>query len=85
MSELKLVRIYVQKKYIVPMRIVFFLASIPFFLDAIFICLSGNTSHGNYVEADGGGMSFVLSLGEKLAFAMLFVWLATGALREKKE
>jgi len=85
MSRPKLIRIYVEKKFLLPLRIVFLLVAMPFLVDAFEALDSGIAYNGRMVRVRGEGWLYFLFLFRELIFALFFIWLATGGLKEKKE
>lgn len=85
MSELKLIRIFVEKKFLLPLRIVLLLVAMPFLFDAYEVLISGVADNGKTVRIRGQDWGYFLYLGKKVAFALFFIWLATGGLKEKEK
>ena len=83
MDQLKLIRIFVEKKFLWPLRLVLLSVAIPFLLDAYEVLISGVADNGKIVRIRGQDFGYFLYLGKKVIFAIFFVWLATGGLKEK--
>lgn len=84
MRELKLIRIYAERKYLLGLRTVLLLVALPFMLDAYDIVVSGIADNGRTIRVQGEDWGYYLFLLKKIVFALFFIWIAIWGLKEKE-
>lgn len=74
------------KKYLIGFKIIMFLISIPFVVDAYEICITGSyvNKYGHEYTPEGPTRGFYSYLIQKIVFAMFFIWLASFGSTVKK-
>ncbi len=83
--KLKLVRIYVNRRYLWAFRTVIFLAAAPFLIDLYQAIMTGVVQDGRTTATEEDRKLFYSTMFKKLTCAMLLLWLCTGGLVAKEE
>lgn len=82
MKEFKLIRVYLEKKNILPFRIMMLVASWPFLVGAFEVAVSGSASLWTHVATRGEDWGYYTNLIMKATFALFFLWLGTFGTRD---
>lgn len=78
-----MLRVYLERKYILPFRMVMLLATVPFLINMYDAINTGIAFSGRYyVEAYTSG--FYVYLLKQGAFLLLFLWLGTFGVSKKE-
>lgn len=83
MNKFKLIRIYIDKKYILAFRIIMLLISWPFVVDVYEIISTGIADTGKYISVKGEDWGYYAYLSKKLAFSLFFIWLGSFGVQDK--
>ena len=75
MSKIKLLKVYLDKKYLIPFRLVMLLVSLPFVID-IYVALDTGFSGGR-IAFSSGEFGYYSYISKKAAFSAFFLWLAS--------
>jgi len=85
MSEIKLIRVELEKNYVLAFRLVMILAAWPFLSNIYFAFVTGSIDLRTYTAVRGESLAFYVGVAKNAAFAMLFLWLATFGVSAKAE
>jgi len=85
MSKVRLIRVYLEKKYLLAFRAVMLMVAVPFFITVYKALISGSIeTRSGAIETLGNGSGFYIIILEKIAFILFFIWIGTFGSAEKK-
>jgi hypothetical protein len=84
MTKLKLIEVYVEKKYLWPLRIATIIVSLPFVLNVYQTLVSSVANDGVYTFVKGEHWGYYAYLSKHLTISALFLWLGLFGIKEKR-
>lgn len=84
MSEFKLIRIYAEKKYVLPLRIIMLVVAYPFIQEAYQFIESGVIKSGQFTFVLGEHWGFYAHLSQEVIIALVLLWLGSFGIQDKK-
>lgn len=85
MSEIKLIRVELEKNYVLAFRLVMILAAWPFLSNIYFAFLTGSIDIRTFTAVRGESLAFYVGVAKNAAFALLFLWLGSFGVMAKTE
>jgi hypothetical protein len=77
------IEIPLEKKFVIPFRIVMILIALPFALEAYNVVTTGVADRGIDVVSRGEHWGYYAHLAKHASFALLFLWLGSFGVRDK--
>jgi len=77
------IEIPLDKKYIVPFRIIMLLIAVPFAIEVYEVLTTGIADKGSYTITRGEDWGYYAHLGKYLSFALFFLWLGSFGVKDK--
>jgi hypothetical protein len=84
MAKLKIIKVYLDKKYLLAFRVAMILVALPFILNVYETLTSGVALDGKFTFIQGEHWGYYSYLSKNLAFSFLFLWLGLFGTEEKK-
>lgn len=78
------IEIPLDKRYIVPFRLIMLLIAVPFAMEVYEVLATGVADKGSYVVTRGEHWGYYAHLAKYLAFALLFLWLGSFGVKDKE-
>lgn len=84
MNRIKLIEFYVTKTYVIPIKILLILVSVPFIIN-IYDTLTTNIAiSGNFTFVKGEHWGYYSYLFKNFALSFLFLWLGSFGVKDKR-
>lgn len=82
---MKLIKVYLKKKHLLPFRVFMVLVSLPFVINSYETLTTSIALDGKFTFVKGEHWGYYTYLGKNLVFSLLFLWLGLFGAKEKPE